>query len=270
MATPVTMPRLGESVSEGTIGAWLKQEGDYVGKDESLAEVITDKINAELPSPVAGRLVKILVQVDETVGVGSEIALIEESDDVVTSPSPISQTAAVATPGPDAALVQGAHQAAIPVHVQQSASAPQANGASAVGTATAYAVSQSEEERQRVSPLAKRLAREYGLDLNQVPGTGTGGRVRKEDILAYVEQQAAPAPLPASAAFTSIQSSSLVSPAASSATAGPDEEILIPSRMRMAIAEHMVRSKRTSPHASTMVEVDMTNITKWLEKHKDE
>src|SRR5215472_18981485 len=90
MATPVKMPRLGESVAEGTIGSWLKNEGDWVERDESLAEVITDKINAELPSPVAGRLVRILVQVDETVSVGTDIALIEESADVAVTSSPSS------------------------------------------------------------------------------------------------------------------------------------------------------------------------------------
>src|SRR6266702_596538 len=87
MLTPVKMPRLGESVAEGTVGAWLKQEGDYVEKDESLAEIITDKINAELPSPIAGRLSKILVNTDETVAIGVDIALIEESANVASSPS---------------------------------------------------------------------------------------------------------------------------------------------------------------------------------------
>src|SRR6266700_1971331 len=114
MPTPVKMPRLGESVAEGTVGAWLKNEGDYVEKDESLAEIITDKINAELPSPVAGRLTKILVKVDETVPVNADIAFIEESADVSASPP------AQPAPGPDAAPLHTLTQAAIPVLEPQS------------------------------------------------------------------------------------------------------------------------------------------------------
>src|ERR1700686_1073865 len=103
MATAVQMPRLGESGAEGTLGAWMKQEGDYVEKDEALAEIITDKINAELPSPVAGRLAKILVNVDDTVLVGSDIALIEESVEVVVAPSGVVPQS---VPGPDVAPVR--------------------------------------------------------------------------------------------------------------------------------------------------------------------
>src|ERR1700686_804107 len=109
MPTPVKMPRLGESVAEGTVGAWLKKEGEWVERDESLAEIVTDKINAELPSPVAGRLAKILVKADETVAVGVDIALIEEDADVASSPP------AEAAPGPDAAPVRNTGQAATPV-----------------------------------------------------------------------------------------------------------------------------------------------------------
>src|SRR5882762_4259273 len=125
MSTPVKMPRLGESVAEGTIGTWIKQEGDYVDKDESIAEIITDKINAELPSPVAGRLTKILVQANETVPVGADIALIEENADVAASPP------AEAAPGPDAATVETPRQAEVPVMEQQIASTGAGNGARA-------------------------------------------------------------------------------------------------------------------------------------------
>src|SRR2546427_6886249 len=104
MPTPVKMPRLGESVAEGTVGAWLKNEGDWVEKDESLAEIITDKINAELPSPLAGRLAKILVRPDQTVAVGTDIALIEENADVSAAPP------AEPAPGPDAAPVDNTQQ----------------------------------------------------------------------------------------------------------------------------------------------------------------
>src|SRR5260221_338950 len=187
MPTPVKMPRLGESVAEGTVGSWLKKEGDWVEKDESLAEIITDKINAELPSPVAGRLAKILVQTDETVAVGVDIALIEENADVSTSPP------AHAAPGADAAPVQNVSQAATPVIDEDVASTSIGAGNGArEATQTRHS---EEEERQRISPLARRLAREHDVDLNSIAGTGTGGRVRKEDILADVAQpQAAPTP----------------------------------------------------------------------------
>ncbi|HET8852032.1 MAG TPA: dihydrolipoamide acetyltransferase family protein, partial [Ktedonobacteraceae bacterium] len=244
-------------------------EGDWVEKDESLAEIITDKINAELPSPVAGRLAKILVKADETVPVGADIALIEENADVSASPP------AEAAPGLDSAPVKSPVQAATPVIEVKRASA--GNGASAAPRSPRV----DEEERQRISPLARRLAQEHGIDLNMIAGTGSGGRVRKEDILAYVAQrQAAPA--------SALRSTTVTPPVAPAPTlprpmpepvyatvpsmteAGEDVEIVTPSRMRLAIAEHMVRSKRTSPHATTVVEVDMTNIAKWLEKNKEE
>src|SRR5438105_3296574 len=181
MPTPVKMPRLGESVAEGTVGAWLKNVGDYVERDESLAEIITDKINAELPSPVAGRLVKILVNADETVAVGTDIALIEESADV-----PAEETASPAAPGPDAVPAESASATSprMPVPAGRAATGS-GNGSNA-----------HEEERQRISPLARRLAREHDIDLNAIAGTGIGGRVRREDILAYVAQrEVAPAPV---------------------------------------------------------------------------
>jgi pyruvate/2-oxoglutarate dehydrogenase complex dihydrolipoamide acyltransferase (E2) component len=269
MPTPVKMPRLGESVAEGTVGAWLKNEGDWVEKDESLAEIITDKINAELPSPIAGRLAKILVKTDETVPVGADIALIEESADVSASPP------AEAAPGLDSAPVKSPVQAATPVIEVKRASA--GNGASAAPRSPRV----DEEERQRISPLARRLAQEHGIDLNMIAGTGAGGRVRKEDILAYVAQrQATPASAPRSTTLTPPVAPAPTLPrpmpepvyaaAPSMTEAGEDVEIVTPSRMRLAIAEHMVRSKRTSPHATTVVEVDMTNIAKWLEKNKEE
>ena len=268
MPTPVKMPRLGESVAEGTVGSWLKKEGDWIEKDESLAEIITDKINAELPSPVAGRLAKILVQADETVAVGVDIALIEENADVASTPP------AESAPGPDAAPVKNPERANIAVMDKQSASTDR-NGSNAAAQPARI----GEEERQRISPLARRLAREHDIDLNDVPGTGTGGRVRKEDILAYVEQRnaapAAPAPqytapTPAPVAQPAYTAPVAAKPEPVTAIAGPDEELMVPSRMRLAIAEHMVRSKRTSPHATTVVEVDMTNIAKWLEKNKED
>jgi pyruvate/2-oxoglutarate dehydrogenase complex dihydrolipoamide acyltransferase (E2) component len=273
MPTPIKMPRLGESVAEGTIGSWLKNEGDWVERDESLAEIITDKINAELPSPVAGRLSKILVKVDETVPVGADIALIEENADVLASPS------AEPASGSDAAPIENPERAH--VMVMENRSAYDGNGSRSATRATGTKV----EERQRISPLARRLAREHDIDLNAIAGTGIGGRVRKEDILAYVAQrQVAPAPVgaqfiassPPVAEPTYITpapapvEAQLIAPAAPTMVEEEGIEVITPSRMRLAIAEHMVRSKRTSPHATTVVEVDMTNIARWLEKNKED
>jgi pyruvate/2-oxoglutarate dehydrogenase complex dihydrolipoamide acyltransferase (E2) component len=295
MSTPVKMPRLGESVAEGTIGAWIKQVGDYVEKDEALAEIITDKINAELPSPVAGRLTNILVNVDETVPVGTDIALIEESADQKrrdtddrkgsslqplsvptddTNSSPVDTTHTVKpAPGPDAIPAQGPFQPATPKPYNRGYITDGRNNSPQNGSP----LKTEEEERQRISPLARRLAREHGINLNELAGTGAGGRVRKEDILAYLAQRqsAQPAHVPQPVAgpptIPAISQPTPVSiPTLPFVSAGLDEDVIIPSRMRLAIAEHMVRSKRTSPHATTVVEVDMTNIAKWLEKNKED
>ena len=145
---------------------------------------------------------------------------------------------------------------------------------------SASASKSEDEERQRISPLARRLAREHGIDLSEIAGTGAGGRVRKEDIIAYIETRPAEVAAP-TLNSTSATSSLPLMPqevqypptseaAMSIAALASDEELIMPSRMRLAIAEHMVRSKHTSPHATTVVEVDMTTITKWLAQHKEE
>ena len=267
MPTPVKMPRLGESVAEGTIGAWIKQEGDYIEKDEAIAEIITDKISVELPSPIAGRLTKILVQADETVPVETDIALIEETADALSTSAPHEP------PRAGAVSVKNMGQIATSVSEQPAVSNMISNGSISVGRA-----SDEGEEHLRISPLARRLAREYGIDLNQITGTGINGRVRKEDIFAYIAQRQVATtqsaqPVSQASVGADVRSKTTLPPVpepVTSGAAGLDEEVILPSRMRLAIAEHMVRSKRTSPHATTVVEVDMTNISKWLEKNKEE
>jgi 2-oxoglutarate dehydrogenase complex dihydrolipoamide succinyltransferase (E2) component len=236
MATmQVTMPQLGESVSEGTVGNWLKKEGDLVRRDEALVEIITDKITTELPSPAGGRLARILVQPDQTVKVGTPIAEIETEVGATTSAPAPSESAATAQSTSAAPTVPAATSALAP---------------SQAGTGTAT--------MERVSPLARKLAAEYNVDLSQITGTGENGRVRKEDILAYVQQrdnggQGAPA----------------AGATAAPVAAATEDTFITPTPIRRAIAEHMVRSKATSPHATTAVEVDMTNIAHWLERNKD-
>ncbi len=248
MPTKVTMPKLGESVAEGTVGRWLKQEGDTVELDEPLVEIVTDKISQELPSPVAGRLLKITVEQDQTVKVGAEIAQIEEAAaDQAAAPARASEP--VAGPVANAAAASAARPAA-PL------SAPTSRPAAVNG------------QRHRISPLARRMAEEHRLDLEAISGTGEGGRVRKDDIVSFLAQrQQAPAITAAASGQTAF-----AAPAATAApyTPGADEEIVPVSPIRRAIAEHMVRSKHISPHATTMVEVDVTNIARWIERSKDE
>ncbi len=258
MATSITMPQLGESVAEGTIGRWLKHEGDMVKKDESLVEIITDKVTAELPSPVAGRLVRILVGEDQTVKVGVEIAQIEDSAGAgERAGAPGATVSAPASTGAREANGASAPPAAHGVTVTTSA----ATGAAPRATATL----------ERVSPLARRMAQEHNLDLNAIAGTGEGGRVRKEDILAFLAQrdQAATAPV-SPAPATPAAPVAPVAPVAPPVAFTGEDEVITPSPARRAIAEHMVRSKRTAPHATTLVEVDMTNLARWLERNKEE
>jgi pyruvate/2-oxoglutarate dehydrogenase complex dihydrolipoamide acyltransferase (E2) component len=262
MATIITMPQLGESVSEGTVGRWLKQEGETVKKDESLVEIITDKVTAELPSPVSGRLVKIVAKEDETVKVGTEIAQIEETG--------AASSAAGATSASTNAVVASSATSGAAVGTsaapQTQAAASTVNGASASFIAAAVAGNGSGARgiatQEKVSPLARRMAQEYGVDLGAIAGTGEGGRVRKEDILAYIEQRGIPTSQPLAPAP--------VAPSAAPLSVFAGDELITPSPARRAIAEHMVRSKHTSPHAWTVFELDMTNVARWLDRHKDE
>ena len=254
MPTKITMPQLGESVNEGTVGRWLKSEGDSIKKDESLVEIITDKVTAELPSPVSGKLVRILVQEDQTVSVGADIAEIEES-------------------GGGTAVSQGGASMSAPAGGATAASTTSAASASSNGVSAAQAPRASatsvQERPEKVSPLARRLAQEHQLDVTAIQGSGDGGRVRKEDVLSYLAQrQSAPvAPAPVSPAFATTPSAPL--PPAPPIPVSADDEVITPTPARRAIAEHMVRSKHTSPHAITVFEIDMTNLGRWLDRHRD-
>ena len=276
MASKITMPQLGESVSEGTVGRWLKQEGEMVKKDESLVEIITDKVTAELPSPVSGRLVKILVAEDQTVAVGADIAEID--DGTSAGAGSAANATAGASSASSASSASGAHASN---GIQAAANGQGATNLSATDLSAARvsqggAATATAERMDRVSPLARRLAQEHQVDLHQIEGTGEGGRVRKEDILAYVEQrsqgngsqQSAPSAAPTAA--PAVSGARPASPAAVPVTAMEGDEVITPTPARRAIAEHMVRSKHTSPHATTVVEVDMTNLAHWIAEHREE
>jgi pyruvate/2-oxoglutarate dehydrogenase complex dihydrolipoamide acyltransferase (E2) component len=284
MPTKITMPQLGESVNEGTIGQWLKQEGETVKKDEALVEIITDKVTAELPSPASGVLVRILVQADETVKVGAEIAEIEEAG-ATTSASPSVVPAAQANPLPAPQSGASSMNGGANGGASNSGTGSGPNGATATATITDSAPAQSEQARmERVSPLARRLAQEHHLDLNAIRGTGEAGRIRKEDIEAYLQRQPQaatatlpPAPVPVQTPPPQPVTTMTAPPVPVSTTPptppvpiGSEDQIVTPTPARRAIAEHMVRSKHTSPHAWTAIEVDMTNIARWLDSYKDE
>jgi 2-oxoglutarate dehydrogenase complex dihydrolipoamide succinyltransferase (E2) component len=244
------MPQLGESVSEGTVGRWLKQEGETIKRDEPLVEIITDKVTAEYPSPVTGRVVKILVKEDETVKVGAEIAEIEEAG---------ATTSASFT----GAATSGSVQDTSGNDGGSSAMAPTSSAMSA--TVSAPATSSATATLERVSPLARRMAQEHQIDLHQIQGTGENGRIRKEDIMAHLEH-----------ATQSTTTAPAIQPAPRPVMHAPvpvvameGDQLINPTPARRVIAEHMVRSKQTSPHATTVFEVDMTNLARWLAANKD-
>ena len=241
----IKMPQLGESVTEGTVDKWLKHEGDFVKRDEPLVEVVTDKVNAEIPSPFEGKLVKIAVGEGETVRVGSVIAQIETG-------APASPAAAPAREK-EAAV---AHTEAPPE--------PASGRALTAAPAGAPPEPASDGDRARLSPAVRKLAAEHGIDPTSLKGSGMGGRVTRDDVLgalaagtaapqATPKEQAAPAPAAAPAARPD----------------GKREELVKLSVMRRSIAEHMVRSLATSPHAWTMQEVDVTNLVRYREAEKE-
>jgi len=240
----IKMPQLGESVTEGTVDKWLKNEGDFVKRDEPLVEVVTDKVNAEIPSPYEGKLVKISAAQGDTVRVGSVIAQIEVAGTAGAAAAPAEAPAEAS---------QGAAEAA---GATRAAAAP----APAPAPARAPVAPPSGDGGAKLSPAVRKLAAEHGLDPSLIQGSGMGGRVTREDILAMVGSAPAAAPVSAPAA----------APQAPPRRAdGAREELVKLSTMRRAIAEHMVRSLATSPHAWTMQEVDVTNLVKYRESEKE-
>ena len=242
--TEVVMPQMGESIFEGTITKWLKQVGDSVAKDEPLFEISTDKVDAEIPAPIAGKLSEIKVPEGTTVQINTVVAVIGGATSGSTS-APASVGAPAAT-------------APAPVKTET--------------PAVAEAASAGTSGKLRSSPLVRRIAKDNNLDLAQIPGTGAGGRITKDDTLKFLASNgagtASPAPVEA-AVRTSAQ------PAAPSATptpavaASPLPGQLVPlTKMRSIIAQRMVESAHTSPHVHTVFKVDMTRIAKLREKEK--
>ncbi|MCD4556940.1 2-oxoglutarate dehydrogenase, E2 component, dihydrolipoamide succinyltransferase [Schaalia sp. lx-100] len=259
----VTMPALGESVSEGTVTTWLKAVGDRVEADEPLLEVSTDKVDSEVPAPISGWLAQILVEEDETVEVGTVVAVISEAEPTAQTPVPVQAAtpAPVAAPAPTpmpSAPVAPAAPAPAPTLLDtalpQGFGAPLAPASAPAAPAPAVPASMS---GGYVTPIVRKLAREAGIDLSTVTGTGVGGRIRREDIEAAVaasatsasQVTATSAPVAAAPAFTETRTPSPLR--------GTTEKM---SRLRQTISRRMVESLQTAAQLTTVIEVDVTKI----------
>lgn len=244
MPTPVKMPHMGESVAEGTIAKWLKAEGDPVAKDEPIVEVTSDKVDYEIPAPAVGRLARILVREGQAVPVGAELAVIEEAEAGAAPP---------AGPEPQAAFAGPAVEVGVP----------------AGGPAAPRAPSAVRHGDRKITPVVAKLAEQHGLDLDQIAGTGVGGRVTKRDVLTHLEG-GSPGPTARPVEPTAQPPRPAARPPAREAA--PDEPVeTVPlAGIRRTIAQHMAESVRTAAHVTTVAEVDMTRLVAFRERHKKE
>jgi pyruvate dehydrogenase E2 component (dihydrolipoamide acetyltransferase) len=276
--TDVTLPELGESVTEGTVSRWLKQVGDSVAADEPLLEVSTDKVDTEIPSPTSGTLLEIRVQEDETVEVGAVLAIIGEAG-AAAPPSPEPEP----TPEPETRPEQQAKPAPQPEPGQQPEqepkvapptakedARPEQHGPASAATAAPTLVA-GDSDTTYVTPLVRKLAKEHGVDLASLNGTGVGGRIRKQDVLAAAETAKQEAE-DAKQAATAPAAQAPAEPAAAAAAApstlrGTTEKM---SRLRQTIAKRMVESLQVSAQLTATVEVDLTAISQIRAKVKDD
>lgn len=253
--TRVTMPKLGESVTEGTLGSWLKQIGERVEKYEPVVEVVTDKVTAEIPAPVSGTLVEILGEEGATIPVGTPICVIDTGESAAPADDVLEQVAEMAVEAAD--------------EVQEVRPSSTSGTAGTPVTSDIEAARQSRDEqamlRIRSSPLVRRLASEHGIDLSSIDGSGIGGRVTKSDIESAIAAEAespaatpqpeetAPVPMPAEA-----QAAPRFAPPVVQLM--PGDEVIQASQMRRQIADNMVRSVQTAPHVTAWMEADMSNV----------
>jgi len=264
--TDVVMPQMGESIVEGTLTKWLKKPGDHVERDEPLFEISTDKVDTEIPSPAAGTLSEVLVEEGKTVGISTVVARIDEGGGAAApAAQPAAQASAKAAPAAAPPEPEPQAEAVAPPPPPVEAAAEAAEPAEPTGP---------------LSPLVRRMAREYSIDLGKVKGTGAGGRITKQDLEGYIaRQQEAPAPppppTPAEAAPPArtppVQApppapAPQFAPLPAAAQAKASVEPL--STMRIRIAEHMLASRRTSAHVTTIHKVDMTKVARMRDRHK--
>ncbi|MCF8284627.1 MAG: 2-oxo acid dehydrogenase subunit E2 [Sphingobacteriales bacterium] len=253
----LVLPKMGESVAEATIIKWVKNAGDSIDSDESVLEIATDKVDSEVPSPVSGKLVKTLFNEGDVVKVGAVIAIIETeaASASVSAPAAASSVAAVVE-------------------------APSIKEVAEIVSAPAATTVQSSENRF-YSPLVKSIASSEGIsqaELDKITGTGQEGRVTKQDILDYVASKSSGKPSTSAAAASTEAPKAAVKASAPTevkitaptVTASNGDEIIEMDRMRKLIADHMVMSKHVSPHVTSFVEADVTNLVRWREKVKKE
>jgi 2-oxoglutarate dehydrogenase E2 component (dihydrolipoamide succinyltransferase) len=276
--TPIQMPKMGESVQEGTILRWLKQPGDTVERDEIIAEISTDKVDTEIPSPAAGTLAEIVAQENETVEVGAVIAYL--------SSGAAPKKAAAAKPAPAAPQAAKAEAAPAPAVAAKEAPAKE----QPVSPWTVSGNGRLEQQQQSApaeangpvprtsgdrfySPLVRSIATKEGLsvgELDTIQGHGQNGRVTKEDVLGYVKNRPAQRPTAAPEARPAAAKSAPATAPGAKKDYGPDVEVVPMDRMRQLIAEHMVRSKQTSPHVTEVGESDVTTLVRLRESRKTE
>ncbi len=291
MAQLIELPHVGESVVEGTIGKWLKQPGDRVERYDPLVEVVTDKVTMEVPSPVAGELLRIIAQEGETVPMGAPIAEVEDGSGPTTGHTPAASAAPAAAPAPaptpappstpasptptsylitDARPVGPTGGSAVEAQSQEDEQPPaELAPASAVQPTVIRAVDQDREtnvERapNRLSPAVRRLAAEHNLDVDRITGTGMGGRVTRNDVLRFLETQAVTV-----ATVAPETAPRVAAPAVAPAAPSADEERVALTPVRRMIADAMVRSVTQIPHAWSMVEVDITNLVGLRNRERD-
>jgi pyruvate dehydrogenase E2 component (dihydrolipoamide acetyltransferase) len=262
--TSIQMPQLGETIVEGTVLKWLKTEGDTVARDEPLFEISTDKVDTEVPSPVAGTVRKILIEEGATVPVGTALMEIDE----VGSGDPPEAAGGAASSGysgaasPTEPPSQPTPEAA---PSEPSSAAPPAASVPQPAAAASAPLPDRGPRSQILSPLVRRLATEHGLDLGRITGTGSGGRITKADVMAAVATGGTGPPAPAGVAATA---PALAQPAPTP-SAGTGEEVVPISHIRKAIAEHMLASTQISARAWTLVEVNVDHLVKLRERIKD-
>jgi pyruvate dehydrogenase E2 component (dihydrolipoamide acetyltransferase) len=248
MPTDVVMPQMGESIFEGTITKWLKKPGDKVQRDEPLFEISTDKVDAEIPSPTSGVLQEIKVTEGNTVQVNTVVGSIAADGEAAAAPAKPTATKA-------------AEAAAIP----EKSAAPAPSAPEAPTAAESSHEEEGDGDRTRSSPLVRRLARDNNVDLGQVQGTGMGGRITKQDIMAFIDKQGTAASAPPSSAA----SAPAPSPSRPSAPVPMPGEVVPMSQMRKIISQRMIESRRTSAHVHNLFEVDMTRIVNLRNKLKN-
>ena len=252
MATTITMPQLGETVTEGTVAQWLKAIGDTVDKYEDFVEVSTDKVNAGVPSPVTGKIRELLVKEGETVATGTPIAIIEEAGAEASAPTQAQSPAAVESPAVE--------KPAPTARAEAPAAAPSSNGPTAAGAQNGA----PESALRGASPAVRRLAREHHIDIRAVKGSGSNGRVTADDVLAAARNVIGARPAAAPPSREAIPATGKTS-----TYARPIPGTLIPlTQARRIIAERMVESRHTAPHAWSMVEIDVTDVWSWRQREK--